>query len=260
MHLPVIMYHRIGSGDRYCVSQRDFARQMRYLADYGYRSILPEELSVPGRTVRRIMITFDDGHESDCTAALPVLEQHGFQAVSFVTTGFIGTPGYMTWDMVRRLARAGWAVMSHTHGHLLLGNVDAAALRHELRLSRTIIETRLGCPVKALSLPGGSCSSRVLAEARAAGYRYVFGSVPALNNAGRHAPLGRVLISSGTGDETFRRIVRGDRRFYARARRAYAVRGLVKRLIGAGRYHRLWRRYWKHPRAAVCGETGRSAL
>src|SRR6201999_686591 len=44
-------------------------------------------------------ITFDDGHVSGCTQALPLLAEHGLSATFFITVGWTGTRvGYMGWD------------------------------------------------------------------------------------------------------------------------------------------------------------------
>jgi peptidoglycan/xylan/chitin deacetylase (PgdA/CDA1 family) len=246
MRLPVIMYHRIGDGDRYCVSENDFARQMSYLFSRGFRSVIPgEQTSGREAAARGVIITFDDGHDSDYAVALPLMKKYGFRGVSFITTGYIGTPGYMTRAMVQSLIAAGFAVHSHTHSHPLLAVVDPVTLRYELSQSRRILTALSGMEVNGLSLPGGSCSKCVIAAANELGYTYVFGSLPSINRVDGPGFYGRMLISSGTSFETFCKIVAPDEWFYARARCAYITRNVIRGVIGAQRYHRLWRRYYK---------------
>ncbi len=39
---------------------------------------------------KSVIVTFDDGHESDYTLALPLLRKFNFKATFFITTDWIG--------------------------------------------------------------------------------------------------------------------------------------------------------------------------
>jgi len=115
-----------------------------------------------------------------------------------------GARHMITGEQVRRLADAGVAIGAHGQTHAPLtrvSNVDA-----ELVTARRALEDHLGgTQVAAMSCPHGSWDERVLAGARAAGYRRVFTSVPELS-----APDAEVLGRVGFTAET---ISGGDGRF-----------------------------------------------
>ena len=74
----------------------------------------------------KVSITFDDGFASTYTNALPVLTERGIKATVYVTTDFIGSPGYMTWDQVISLQNDyGWEIGSHTVTHAELEGLPA---------------------------------------------------------------------------------------------------------------------------------------
>lgn len=82
----------------------------------------------------------------------------------------------MSWDDVRRLAKAGMEIGSHGVSHALLGHVERdEELTSELRDSKRRIEAETGRTVEALSYPVGRASAvtdRVTRLAVEAGYRF----------------------------------------------------------------------------------------
>jgi peptidoglycan/xylan/chitin deacetylase (PgdA/CDA1 family) len=243
------MYHQIGGHDRYSISEYDFTRQIFALFQRGFRTLVPGELpEAPAGQGNYVMITFDDGFESDYRIAFPVLKKYGFRGVSFITTGFIGRPGYMDWGQVRALAGAGFSVQSHTHSHRLLNTMDEKDLLGELRRSSELIEKSIGRTVTSLALPGGGRARQLVPVMRSEGYAHLFTSVPRVNpvTAFSAGEWGRVLITGDTSLPTFLEIITGDRQTYRKMLRAYLIRRTLKELVGPALYHFLWRRYYKY--------------
>jgi peptidoglycan/xylan/chitin deacetylase (PgdA/CDA1 family) len=83
----------------------------------------------------------------------------------------------MNWDEVRSLSEQGFEIGSHTVDHPILSRLDAAALRRELRGSKSRIEEITGKPCFAIAYPNGKTrdvSPAVIAETEAAGYELGF--------------------------------------------------------------------------------------
>jgi peptidoglycan/xylan/chitin deacetylase (PgdA/CDA1 family) len=124
---PVVLsYHDIDddrSASKYVVSARTFARQMEMLDRAGYHTLSQDQLVgyLRGSYVpapRSAVITFDDGTRGLYTHADKVLERHGFQGVSFLISGVVGTkaPYYLTWAQVDWMQESGrWSFGGHTH-------------------------------------------------------------------------------------------------------------------------------------------------
>jgi peptidoglycan/xylan/chitin deacetylase (PgdA/CDA1 family) len=85
--VPILMYHVVSqppAGTPYpglYVSPADFAGEMSWLAQDGYRAVTLDQAyrawTAGARLPRRpVILSFDDGYLSDYTEALPVLRRH----------------------------------------------------------------------------------------------------------------------------------------------------------------------------------------
>lgn len=245
--VAVLMYHEVKDRGKYGIDAGDFESQISLIRSLGAATIVPEDIGTPRvPSEKAVMITFDDGYASDCTAALPVLLKHGLKGVSFVTTGFVGRPGYLDWPQVRALKNAGFSVQSHTHSHPLLNLLADEAVREELRVSKLLLEDRLGAEVSSLALPGGGIAPRVVRMAKEEGYRFIFSSIPGINRLLPVLPevWRRMRVSYRTPHAVFEKIVRFDPATYGKALMMYKVKDVCKRFIGHERYRRFWRKYY----------------
>lgn len=100
--VPVLLYHQIVPDREYeeiekndsIMPVREFKKQMQMIADAGYQTISLKELQmhISGEKPapeHAIVITFDDGYQSDYALAYPVLKSHGFHAETFIVTSFL---------------------------------------------------------------------------------------------------------------------------------------------------------------------------
>ena len=146
--IPVLLYHALGSEhSRLFIPPLEFERQIRFLSENGFRSILPDELPVRRGDEKVCLITFDDGFVSVYDTALPILRKYGFVATLFVATGYIGKhSGYArgTGDEAHRLlgaaelqdlALAGWRIANHLHSHRDLRTLSPQEIALEYRTS-----------------------------------------------------------------------------------------------------------------------------
>jgi peptidoglycan/xylan/chitin deacetylase (PgdA/CDA1 family) len=242
--VPVLMYHSIGGVDRLAVRPEAFADQMAFLKDSGYT---PLPFGARARAADRpVVITFDDGYADFHEHALPVLDRFGFTATVFVTTGWLRDAGryaagrplgrMLSWRQAAEVAAAGVEIGAHGHSHAQLDQLGAAELRGELRLSRELLQDRLGRSVHTMAYPYGYSSARVRREVRASGYA---GACVVANAVmtGSDDPLAvpRLTVRAGTSPEGFAAALRGRgyrtdhvlTRGYAVVRRSrYAARRL----------------------------------
>lgn len=186
------MYHEVSPRPqpafrRYTVTVREFTRQMRWLATFGYQPIDMDVLvrarqghgSLPKRPV---VITFDDGFQGCVDHAVPVLHEHGFTAVFYLVAGLMGETSrwlraeldielpLMSWDTARTLASDGFQCGAHTLTHPRLAGLDPEQCRAELADARSRLERELGRPIVHLAYPYGSFDQDVRAATKEAGY------------------------------------------------------------------------------------------
>jgi peptidoglycan/xylan/chitin deacetylase (PgdA/CDA1 family) len=192
VEVPILMYHEVSPSPhpafrRYTVTVRDFTRQMRWLAAFGYQPIDMDTLvrarqgraSLPKRPV---VITFDDGFQGCADHAVPVLRAHGFTAVLYLVAGLVGGTSrwlrpeldmelpLMSWDTARTLAAEGFQCGAHSLTHPRLAGLEASSLRTELVDARRRLEDELDRPVLHLAYPYGAFDQAVRAAAHEAGY------------------------------------------------------------------------------------------
>jgi peptidoglycan/xylan/chitin deacetylase (PgdA/CDA1 family) len=123
-----------------------------------------------------IMITFDDGNESDFSIALPALLKRGMTAVFFICSGRMGGPGFLSASQCAELVSHGMTVGSHGVDHTPWRTLGRIALEREVRDSRRVLEEICGKSVDMAACPFGSYDRRVLGTLKKAGYRAVFTS------------------------------------------------------------------------------------
>ncbi|MDQ0898785.1 peptidoglycan/xylan/chitin deacetylase (PgdA/CDA1 family) [Paenibacillus sp. V4I7] len=179
--IPVLNYHSIGvePGNTYVLHPDMFARQMDYFAAHHYTPltlhdfvrIIEKKQPSPERPV---LLTFDDGYANNAEVALPILQRHRFPATLFLSPGFIGQPGYLSWPQVQELSAAGWDIAPHglTHPHLTQLSVEQQ--REEITESRRRIEQALGKSVDVFAYPFGEYNEETLKILKEAAYRYAF--------------------------------------------------------------------------------------
>jgi peptidoglycan/xylan/chitin deacetylase (PgdA/CDA1 family) len=177
------MYHYVRTVDpaedelgyNLSVSPELFDEQMAYLYKRGYTTVRMDRLADCLRGLARcperaVALTFDDGYADAATTALPILQRYGFTATFYVVTEFVGRPGYMSWDDIRRLHVNGMEIGSHTLTHPDLTARDPEVAYQEIAYSRAFIEKQLEAPVRSFSYPIGSYTTDIADMVRAAGY------------------------------------------------------------------------------------------
>jgi peptidoglycan/xylan/chitin deacetylase (PgdA/CDA1 family) len=243
--IPYLMYHRIGAPegreDRYTVKEGAFRAHLNYLQLCGYDATsVGNALGRPESQRPQIVLTFDDGCESDLAVAAPLLADHGFKATFYVVPGLLGRPGQLTKQGVVELASLGFEIGSHSLTHAYLDDLDAAALDREASGSRARLEDILGRRVRHFACPGGRCNRAVVDAVRRAGYESLATSHVGLNRPTTDRfGLRRLAIQDGTSIETYARLCRGFGLTERLLREM--VLSAAKSVLGNGRYDRMRR-------------------
>ena len=161
---------------------------------------------------KQVMLTFDDGGASSPYIG-ETLVRHGWRAHFFITTGLIGTPGFVDAAGIRALRQQGHIIGSHSHSHPdIFRDLTPRRMREEWVQSRDRLSDVLGEPCITASIPGGDISSAVLSSAAEAGYSFVFTSEPDLRPfaQGTCRVLGRVVVKASHTADQVARLARGE--------------------------------------------------
>lgn len=220
--VPIVDYHRLVAAgvspaqeDRFGVHESAFRDQLQLVRDLGTEVIAPADIAAGRAPSKSVAFTFDDGYSSHYEVAFRLLTEFGVSGTFFVNTSSIGTGEYFDWPMAAEMSRGGMRFGSHAHHHIVLTTLNSARLREELRVSREMLEQRLGCTVEALAVPYGFCDQHVVEAARESGYGVVCTSKPWPAQPGQ-CILSRVAVRSQTSIADFRRLLENDAATYLR--------------------------------------------
>lgn len=218
----VLMYHRFGESHfpSTSITLEQFDSHIAELRSGGY-SVLPvpeivaalrEGRDLPDRSVG---ITIDDAYLSVYTEAWPRLRKAGFPFTLFVATDDVDhadgsrSSGYMAWDQLRDLARAGVAIGSQTatHPHMPTNTEDEN--RAELDRSNDRFVAELGARPALFAYPYGEASLAVAGVVAEKGFSAAFGQHSGVAGSARELYyLPRFALNENYGDiERFRLIV-----------------------------------------------------
>ncbi|MBT5876600.1 MAG: polysaccharide deacetylase family protein [Candidatus Latescibacteria bacterium] len=178
---PVLVYHKVDPRFEFSIariSPNRFKSHLDWLLRQGYQTITISEAArlvrenqlVPDKTVA---IVFDDGFDGIYKYAWPLLRERKMTATVFMVAGFAGKQDewdvkigwrrfrHLSWDQLRELSEAGIEIGSHSLNHPDLTRLENDALQYELRESRSILKEKVGCDIRAFSVPFGTSSPLV---------------------------------------------------------------------------------------------------
>ena len=186
--LLILMYHIIETPSlryrlRYlCVDPRALRAQLRELLETGVRFVPASGAGLIADRERRVLVTLDDAFQSVFRNGLPIFQELGVPALTYVVSGQIG--GANVWDRNKGLKErrlmsreeilewvaAGNEIGAHTVTHTRLTNLSLEEARREIFDSKKVLEDLIGRPVRHFCYPYGSSNALIHDLVREAGY------------------------------------------------------------------------------------------
>jgi peptidoglycan/xylan/chitin deacetylase (PgdA/CDA1 family) len=218
-YIPILMYHYVRYVDagadplgfNLSVTPDQLDAQLGWLRASGYEAVRMDAVAACVRGIgpcpaRGVALTFDDGYMDAYTAALPILQRHGYTATFYIVSGFVGQPGYMGWEEIRALRDAGMEIGAHSVTHPDLTSLGLEDLRLQVGESGAAIAAALGQPVESFCYPAGRFSPTVAAVVAEAGFSSATTTSPD-GPQGDPFTLPRLRISGGLSHEGFQWMV-----------------------------------------------------
>ncbi len=219
VHIPVLMYHDFVDNLNSHANVRpiDFAKQLQYFKEQGYQTINDRDLTLyfEGKEKlpqKPLMITIDDGYESNYDSAYPILKKFGMKATIFVIVNYVGkTPGFSKhfgWKQAKEMYDSGLIdIEDHTfnlhvdipstsrglffwrtktrmvpaltnkmivNGKLETEDAYEKRVHDDLLLAKNLIEQHVGNHVDSIAYPFGVTNKTVLKIASQIGLKYGF--------------------------------------------------------------------------------------
>jgi peptidoglycan/xylan/chitin deacetylase (PgdA/CDA1 family) len=159
------------------VSPEEFAAQMRALAQAGFHAVTMDQMlanwshGTPLPPGKPIVVSFDNGYQSQLTQALPVLRRLRWVGVENIQlTGLPPSQGGLSEAQVSELVGAGWELDTQGISHADLITLGPVALSEQVAVAREELRRRYHVPVNWFCYPSGHYNATVIAEVKAAGY------------------------------------------------------------------------------------------
>jgi peptidoglycan/xylan/chitin deacetylase (PgdA/CDA1 family) len=159
------------------VPGEEFSEQMQALAKAGYRAVTMNQMlanwthgvKLPGG--KPIVVSFDNGYQSQLTNAEPVLRKLGWVGVENIQlTGLPPSQGGLSRAQVSELVADGWELDTQGISHADLIALSPSALHEQVVVAREELKRRYHVPVNWFCYPSGHYNAAVIAELKAAGY------------------------------------------------------------------------------------------
>jgi peptidoglycan/xylan/chitin deacetylase (PgdA/CDA1 family) len=214
--VPILMYHVINEPPPGApfpglyVSASEFSEQMHALAVAGFHAVTMDQMLAYWRTGtplppgRPIVLSFDNGYQSQYSNALPVLRSLGWVGVeNLQLTGLPPSQGGLSQAQVRALVAAGWELDTQGFSHADLITLSPEALHYQVAVAREVLERRYGVPVKWFCYPSGHYNQAVIDMVKQAGYAGSTTVVPGWARPGEDPyRLPRLRVLGGTAGQT----------------------------------------------------------
>lgn len=200
----VLMYHDI-------VTKEDKSSGFQNKNAFQYKveeSVFEEQVrSLVGQNV---IYTFDDGGRSFYTKAAPILEKYDQRGVFFISTKYLNTPGFLTFEQVKELRDRGHIIGSHSHTHPeIFTKLSSEEIKQEWQLSSQVLKGILREGEYTASIPNGYTSKEILDAAIQFGFKTIYTSQPTTKTKTYKDGIlmGRYVVLDGMTAEDVLRIV-----------------------------------------------------
>ena len=215
IHLPIIMYHQISKKESklgtYVISVDEFEQDLQMFTDLGFTAITVDDLikfvtkkdTLPEKP---IMLTFDDGAQSDYIYALPLLQKYEMKAIFSIVGKFAdkySEPNliknvdyaHLCWDEIREMYKSGLAdFQNHSYGLHVIDKRHGPlpckfesdkdyqqVIQEDLGRLNAAFKEHIGIEPKAFTCPFGCYNDRLREAVRRAGFSVIFTSHQKMN-------------------------------------------------------------------------------
>lgn len=132
----------------------------------GISSEFPAAFSEPYRLTRAMLGNF---RQEEVRTVIEILRGH-----TQLPRTAVEQSSALDWEMLKDMQRAGVLVGCHSKSHVILPNEDEPTIISEVEEGRSVLESRLGVPIRHFAYPDGAFNDMVVRAVSKAGYRHAY--------------------------------------------------------------------------------------
>ena len=213
--LPVLMYHQVLDKPqklgKYVISPHELEADLQLIRELGYETVTVGELIAycngeRGLPKKPIMLTFDDGYQTDYKNVFPLLRQYNMKGVFSIVGAYTerySTEGidkhinyaHLCWDEILEMQKSGHCeFLNHSynlhsldgrHGCLKASNESdlhyRTVIHDDIAYSQKLLEEKLGKAPPAFTYPYGGTDDELRSLIREEGFAASLGTYEEIN-------------------------------------------------------------------------------
>ncbi len=225
-----------GHSTWYTLSRHDFRKHLVAIrARVGEQAVRRFDAEPLPQARASVLITVDDGTGGAYRCAAAELDAVGWLGHFFITTNWIGKPGFVSRHDIRDLFGRGHVIGSHSCSHPeRTSSLRWEELLREWSESCAVLSDIIGERVTVASVPGGYSSHEVCQAAAASGITVLFTSEPtvAAKIVDGCLVMGRYSVRRSTTTAAVAAIASGARGPRWRQAAEWSAKNAAKRVMG----------------------------
>ena len=167
----VLMYRQMtGASDSKYLSKDQFEAHMELFKSGDYTLVSLDDLMANSHKTAHSTISFSEGFKDSFDLGMIPLLEAGIPFAVFITPNKMGTAGYITWEQVNTLQRAGVTIGVNPNAKNNMTMASDASVRSNLKTTAIQFEKAMGYAPKYVSYPFGNVSTAVMDITKDLGY------------------------------------------------------------------------------------------
>ena len=167
----VLMYGQLtATGDGKYLSQQEFESHREVFKSGNYTLLSLDDLMGRLDKSAHTTISFSEGYKDAFELGMLPLLEDKIPFTVFVTPNKIGTAGFITWEQVSTLHRAGVTIAVNPNAKINMTMASDARVRDNLKSTAQQFEQAMGYAPKYVSYPFGNVSTSIMEITKEVGY------------------------------------------------------------------------------------------
>lgn len=185
IQIPILIYHYV----EYVKDPNDtirkslniippiFEKQVATLKEAGYTFLTPSNIArvLDGKEAlpkKPVILSFDDGYADFYTDVFPILKKYNVRAVSYIVSGLVDTPNYLTSTQVKEIKKSNLVELAcHSVNHSALGVATVEGAKFEIEQCKNQLRKKFNLNPVSFAYPYGSYNPFLYPILKKAGFK-----------------------------------------------------------------------------------------